>query len=189
MEPGTLAPVAARTKVWDIKRRVPRPERVKASLAIVEGDRSKADPTEWTFAKEIVMLDALLKKEPAAEVEVQVVQVGPAVFVSDPAEYFCEYGLEIKAASGFPFTFPVSLANGCVGYVPTERRLRRRRRRLRDPADELQQPRDHRRQPDARRRDRAGEEPQAGRSPPSRPAIPPSSGKPWAYGNVPPERD
>ena len=120
MEPGTLAPVAAKTKVWNIPRRPPAPARVAKCLAIVQGDKSKTDPTEWTFAKEIVLLDALLKKEPAAEVEVQAVQVGPAVFVTTPAEYFCRYGLEIKAASGFPFTFPVSLANGCVGYVPTE---------------------------------------------------------------------
>ena len=120
MEPGSLAPVAARTRVWEIRRRPPSPERVKAALQIVQGDPKKVDPTTWTFAKETVVLDALLKKSPTAEVEVQAVQVGPAVFVTTPAEYFCRYGLEIKAGSGFPFTFPVSLANGCVGYVPTE---------------------------------------------------------------------
>src|SRR5207302_4341492 len=100
--------------------RPPAPERVKACLALVQQDRSKADATEWTFAKEVVLLDALIRKEPAVEVEVQALQVGPAVFVTTPAEYFCRYGLEIKAATGFPFTFPVSLANGCGGYVPTE---------------------------------------------------------------------
>lgn len=120
IEPGRLAPVAARSKAWAIPRRAPAPDHLAKALEIVQANKSKTDPTAWTFAKETVLLDALIRREPAAEVEVQAVQVGPAVFVTTPAEYFCRYGLEIKAASGFPFTFPVSLANGCVGYVPTE---------------------------------------------------------------------
>jgi hypothetical protein len=120
VEPGTLVPVDFRTKVLKIKRRPPSAERLKASLELVEKDPAKVGHTEWVFAKEIVLLDALLKKSPAADVEVQAIQVGPAVFLTTPAEYFCRFGLEQKAKSGFPFTFPVSLANGCVGYVPTE---------------------------------------------------------------------
>ncbi len=120
MTPGTLTPVKALTHVRTVKRRIPTPEHVKTSRAIIDADRSKADATVYTFAKETVLLDALLAREPSVEVEVQAVQVGPAVFVTTPAEYFCRFGLEIKANSGFPFTFPVSLANGCVGYVPTE---------------------------------------------------------------------
>jgi neutral ceramidase len=99
---------------------VPSPERVKQALELVKQDPKKVGATEWTFAKETVLLDAKLQKEPTAEAEVQAVQVGPAVFLTTPAEYFCRFGLEQKARSGFPFTFPVSLANGCVGYVPTE---------------------------------------------------------------------
>lgn len=120
MEPGRLAPVAARSKVWEIRRRAPSLERVARAREIVEGAGAKADPTVRTFAKETILADALVRDHPTAEVEVQAVQVGPAVFVTTPAEYFCRFGLEIKAASAFPFTFPVSLANGCVGYVPTE---------------------------------------------------------------------
>ncbi len=107
----------------EISRRKPRAERLKRALEIVAQDPKKVDPTEWTFAKEIVLLDARLAREPIAPVEVQAIQLGPAVFVSCPAEYFCQYGLDIKAGSRFPFTFPVSLANDCVGYVPTEEAL------------------------------------------------------------------
>lgn len=117
---GGDIPLDARQKVWNIKRRVPVPEKVKRSLELVEQGPQKAGSTEWTFAKETLMLDALIQKWPEVEVEVQAIQVGPAVFVSNPAEYFVQYGLDIKKGSKFPFTFPVELANGLIGYVPTE---------------------------------------------------------------------
>jgi hypothetical protein len=88
-EPGELVPVGARSKVLRIKRRAPSPERVKDCLEMVQKDPPKGDQTEWTFAKEVVLLDAKLKKEPVVEVEVQAVQVGPGVFLTTPAEYFC----------------------------------------------------------------------------------------------------
>ncbi|MFO0844494.1 MAG: hypothetical protein U0797_19205, partial [Gemmataceae bacterium] len=123
MEPAALVPVDYSRTMLTIKRRVPSPERVQAARALLESKKYNGADTDLAFAKETVMLDALLKKVPAAEAEVQAVQVGPAVFLTTPAEYFCRYGLEQKAKSGFPFTFPVSLANGCIGYVPTEEAL------------------------------------------------------------------
>ncbi len=120
MAKGTEAPLDARQRVWQIKRRTPAPERVAKCREIVAAGRSKSDATVYTFAKEILMLDHLVTREPAVEVEVQAIAVGPAVFVSNPAEYFVQYGLDIKQGSPFPFTFPVELANGIVGYVPTE---------------------------------------------------------------------
>lgn len=117
---GTEATLAVRQKIWKIPRRAPAPERVAQARKILAAGKPARDLTEWTFARETVLLDAIIAREPAVEVEVQAIQVGPALFVSNPAEYFVEYGLEIKRRSPFPFTFPVQLANGCVGYVPTE---------------------------------------------------------------------
>ena len=122
-EPGQLVPLDFRSTTITFNRRTPRPERVTQSLELVKQQPKDVGPTEWTFAKEIVLLDALLQKEPTKDVEVQAVQVGPAVFVTNPAEFFCQSGLDIKDGSPFPFTFPVSLANDCVGYVPTEEAL------------------------------------------------------------------
>src|SRR5207249_4361402 len=58
MEPGALPPVEYRVKILNMKRRVPDPERVKKSLEIVSKPAARGQETEWTFAKEIVMLDA-----------------------------------------------------------------------------------------------------------------------------------
>ena len=93
---------------------------MKQCLEVVrEKPTEAAKLTDWIWAKEIVMLQALIDQTPVVDAEVQAIQVGPAVFVTSPAEYFCEFGLQQKKASPFTFTWPVSLANGCVGYVPT----------------------------------------------------------------------
>jgi len=119
-EPGDLTPVSAKTNIIHIPRRKPSDARLERALKIVQQDQSQVDSTEWTFAKEIILLDALIQKEPIVDVEVQAIQVGPAVFLANPSEFFCQYGLNLKSKSNFTFTFPVELANDCVGYVPTE---------------------------------------------------------------------
>jgi len=185
---GPLTPVAHASRVLQIPRRKPKAERLARCLQIVARDPKEVDATEWTFAKEIVLLDARLAREPVANVEVQAVQIGPAVLLSCPAEYFCQYGLDIKQGSKFPVTFPVSLANDCVGYVPTEEALGPRGggyetrltsysnlvpsagKLIADTAIELA------------RALKPGATPQA-------PALPPFTGKPWAYGSLPPELD
>jgi hypothetical protein len=92
---------------------------VQAARDLAQKPEKDAGP-DWVWAKETVLLDALIAKEPRVEVEVQAIQIGPVICLSNEAEYFVEYGLQLKAGSGFPITFPVELANGCVGYVPTE---------------------------------------------------------------------
>jgi len=120
MPRGNFETVTSKTKMLQIPRRKPNPERVQKAIETVKAGPAKSNSTDWVFAKETVLLDARLQKEPVAEVEVQAVQLGPVVLLTDPAEFFCQLGLDIKAGSPFPMTFPVSLANGCVGYVPTK---------------------------------------------------------------------
>ena len=120
VHPGAFTPLAFDSKVLRIPRRRPSAATLESALARVSHAPETPPSTEWIFAKEIVMLDARLAKEPVADVEVQAIQIGPAVYISNPAEYFVEYGLRIKRESPFPFTWPVELANGCVGYVPSD---------------------------------------------------------------------
>lgn len=123
MQPGDLGPLAVRSKMLRLKHRIPEPERVRQCTELARKSPPPKEQTGWVFAKEIVLLSALLEREPVAEVEIQAIQVGPAVFLANPGETFCQFGLELRARSPFPFTFPVELANGCVGYIPTEEAL------------------------------------------------------------------
>jgi len=79
--------------------------------------RKPIKTTEFHFAKERLLLEY---SPPVRELELQALQIGPAVILATPAELFCQHGLDIKAGSTFPYTFVAGLANGAFGYVPTE---------------------------------------------------------------------
>jgi hypothetical protein len=155
-------------------------------LSLCNKGGPQATPQTWLFAKEIVMLDFLNKTKPIVDAEVQCIKVGPTCFVSNPAEYFVQYGLDIKKDSRHPFTFPCELSNGIVGYVPTEEafgpngggyetRLTAYSnlevsagRKMANKGIELA---------NQMRAEAA----------PTPPKGPPYAGKPWSYGNVKPE--
>lgn len=184
---GSNIPLDYRQKVWNIDRRVPSPEKVKRAMELVVQDPQEVGTTEWTFAKETVLLDAIIQNKPQKEVEVQAIQVGPMVFVSNPAEYFVQYGLDIKKGSNFPFTFVVELANGCVGYVPTEEAFGPHgggyETRLTSYSNlEITAGTQF-----ANEGIRLANEMTAGEVP--EPPLPPEFKSAWSYGNVPPELD
>jgi hypothetical protein len=102
-----------------LKRRIPSPDKVQKSRDVLKAAKTEEHSTTLTFAKERVVCDYLCSRNPVVTVPVHAIQIGSAVFVSNPAEYFCQMGLDIKAGSPFEFTGVVSLANGSIGYVPT----------------------------------------------------------------------
>ena len=58
-------------------------------------------------------------KRPVIPCEVQAIRIGDLGIVTNGAEFFCQLGLDIKAASPLARTWVVSLANQWIGYVAT----------------------------------------------------------------------
>ena len=87
------------------------------------GDASLNQAQAWgdqaVWARELELLKEIKEVEPRVTAEVQMMRIGTTGLIAVPAEYFCQYGLDIQECSPLDPTFIVSLANGCVGYVPT----------------------------------------------------------------------
>ncbi len=184
---GSNIPLDYRQKVWNIDRRVPTPDKVERAMKLVVQDPKEVGSVEWTFAKETVLLDALIENKPQAEVEVQTIQVGPIAFVSNPAEYFVQYGLDIKKGSNFPFTFVVELANGCVGYVPTEEAFGPHGGGYETRLTSYSNMETTAGRQFANTGIKLANEMTPGKIP--EPPLPPEFKSAWSYGNVPPELD
>jgi len=123
-ERGALAPLRASTEKIRVKRRSNDSLKTRQALELVQRliNSEGQEPSEdFIWAKERLLADYIAAREPEKEFELQAFQIGPAIFLANPSEFFCSLGLRLKReASHFPFVFVVELANDCIGYVPDE---------------------------------------------------------------------
>ncbi|MHC4606147.1 MAG: hypothetical protein ACYTAF_04350 [Planctomycetota bacterium] len=81
--------------------------------------RSQWSPEEQeVFRREL----EIMRREGVTEAKtlLQAWRIGEVAFASLPGELFLEWGLKIKEESPFPWTFPVELGGGYLGYLVTE---------------------------------------------------------------------
>ncbi len=115
-QPSPTMACGART--LKIRHRVPSPSSLYAAWATIEASGEKQSSAEAIFARERIIAGELARLQPEREVPLAAIQLGDALLLSTPAEFFTSLSLRIKEASPFGNTFIVELANGCVGYVP-----------------------------------------------------------------------
>lgn len=82
----------------------------------------KDEPSFMQKVEAFKVLDVFAREGKPLEAEVQVIALGDELaWVSLPGEIFVEIGLAIKEQSPFRHTIIAELANGSVGYIPTQR--------------------------------------------------------------------
>ncbi len=83
-----------------------------SSEAALHSARQRYDPEKKALE---------MRGDATCPLEIAGLAMGDVAIVTNPAELFVEFGLEIKRRSPFGTTLVAELANGYCGYVPTER--------------------------------------------------------------------
>jgi len=125
--------MAVKNKILSIPLRETSPEEVakakRAWTSLSEKDREAKKEAKENFIKEFVRpyhdystieLDKIRKVNPYFPVELSAIRLDDIVFVTNPAELFVEFQLEIKEKFKDKKIVVVELTNGYCGYVPTE---------------------------------------------------------------------
>ena len=73
----------------------------------------------WYYDRDVVLLHELQKRRTSEKCELNGLQVGNLLLVTNPAEAFAQTAIAIKKASPMPYTMVAELTNGNLNYVPT----------------------------------------------------------------------
>ena len=108
--------LGAARRMVPFRRRESTPAELDAARQTLP-KKSEVEYIKWLYAMEALEV----AKEPVVQpAPVVCMRVGDLGIASLPGEIFADYGLKIKAQSPFARTMTVELANGCLGYCPTD---------------------------------------------------------------------
>lgn len=99
--------------------RASKPAERRAARELLRRAPITAENVETIYAHELLEVEALRKQCPIRRLEITGVRLADAFFWGVPAEFFQAYALSVRAASAFPHTCCVELANGYNGYICT----------------------------------------------------------------------
>lgn len=99
--------------------RVPSPAQVQAAQDALKGVEPPYRDARHVFARETLIIAREFPKTFRAEV--QALRIGDLFIAAVPGEPFVELGLEIRSGLKGAAVFPIGIANGHAGYVPTVR--------------------------------------------------------------------
>ncbi|MGM0494658.1 MAG: hypothetical protein ACQER1_17130 [Armatimonadota bacterium] len=114
--------VGGKRVVIELEPRRPTEEQLEWAREHVGGTERNTNRwgTDGIWAREWLNLAAINEEEPRVPCELQAIRIGESTFASNPGEFFCALGMDIKRGSPWENTFIVELANGSIGYVVTE---------------------------------------------------------------------
>jgi hypothetical protein len=100
--------------------RLPTDEQVAQAKKIKEKGKENVKPMDWELQVGGVLgLFEEYKDDPQETLPLHVLRLGDVALATNPCEYYCQFGLDIKRRSPAAATGVVELTDGSFGYCPT----------------------------------------------------------------------
>lgn len=116
-EPLAVTELRAMSRTLELQRRPYSEEELAEFRRVLAADRIPERAYPKIRAR--THLQRHERGQATEPIEVQAIRVGDLALLGIPAEYFVEYGLQLRERSPAAHTFVVELANDYIGYVPT----------------------------------------------------------------------
>jgi hypothetical protein len=107
------------TETISMKVRIPDEKEIENARKIFDEGEQKSGRGNYVLQWSILELYNDYKDNPFEEVSVNAIRIGDCCIATNPYEYYCQFGVDIRRRSPSKITMIGQLANGWYGYCPT----------------------------------------------------------------------